>query len=171
MTPQRWRAVLGWSQVACAALGLVATAWIAATAELIPHPVAYAAGSAIYMLVVLVAGVGLLRHRPWAIPLSACVQGPQLLWVGTPTFIAKFVCGLMVLLQVSQGAFFVRFGFEATALLGRNPTPQETFVVLNLFPLLALRGLYRLAREAPRPDQPAAAAATTTMTTTETNAA
>jgi hypothetical protein len=80
------------------------------------------------------------------VPLSAWVQVPQLVWFATPSFLFKFVCGLMLLFQWTPGLTAFRGGFEVASWLGRNPGPETQLFVINFFPLFALRGLWRLQR-------------------------
>jgi hypothetical protein len=39
-------------------------------------------------------------------------------WIATPTFLAKFVCGLMLLIQWTPGDVMFGAGFEVTVWLG-----------------------------------------------------
>jgi hypothetical protein len=147
MSAERWRQVLGWSQLLCGALGIVVIPWEAHRMPTIAEPSAYTAGTLIYLGLTTAAGVGLLRRADWGVPLSTCVQLPQVLWLATPSFAFKFVCGVMLLIQLTPGDLSFRAGFEASAWIGRNPGPAAHLYGLNLFPLLALRGLWRLRRQ------------------------
>jgi hypothetical protein len=60
--------------------------------------------------------------------------------------LAKFVCGLMLLIQWTPGRLSFRAGFEVSAWLGRNPGPETHFLVINLFALLAIRALWAQRR-------------------------
>jgi hypothetical protein len=155
MKPESWRQLVGWSQVICAILGIGLMAWTAlASPPQVPRPVIYAAGGTIYMAVVLAAGIGLLRRAHWGLLLSAFVQVPQVLWIATPSLLAKFACGLLVAVQVTPDTATFRMGFEVAAWLGANPSPAQTFVLVNLFPVIALRGLWRLSRPVRGPGSP-----------------
>jgi hypothetical protein len=146
MAAERWRRVLGWSQLICGLLAIAILPWAAGRMPSITNPGSYIAGTLVYVGLTALAGIGLLRRSDWSVPLSACVQIPQLFWVANPSFLFKFVCGLMLLIQLTPGDLSFRAGFEVSAWLGRNPGPEQHFYVLNLFPILALRGLWRLRR-------------------------
>jgi hypothetical protein len=51
----------------------------------------------------------------------------------------------MLLIQWTPTDLLFRAGFEVSPWLGRNPEPETRLVVVNLFPLLALRGLWRMS--------------------------
>ena len=146
MAAERWRRVLGWSQLICGLLGMAILPWAAGRMPTITDPNSYMAGGFIYVGLTALAGIGLLRGSSWGIPLPACVQIPQVLWFAHPSFRFQFICGPMLLIQLTPGNLSVGTGFEVSAWLGRNPGPEQQLYALNLFPVLALRGLWRLRR-------------------------
>jgi hypothetical protein len=50
------------------------------------------------------------------------------------------------LIELTPGNLSFGTGFEVGTWLGRNRGPEQQLYALNLFPLLALRGLWRLGR-------------------------
>jgi hypothetical protein len=144
MNAERWRRVLGWSELVCGGLGITVAPWTVRHIPAITHPAAYLAGALIYIGLTALAGIGLLQRTSWGVALSACVQVPQLIWVATPSFLFKFVCGLTLLVLLTPGNLKFEAGFQVSTWFGHNPGPEQRLFALNLFPLLALRGLWRL---------------------------
>ena len=146
MAAERWRRVLGWSQLICGLLGIAVIPWTAPRIQGVTDPNSYIAGALMYIGLTALAGMGLLRRSSWSIPLSVCVQIPQVVWIVNPSFRFQFVCGLMLLIQLTPGNLSFGAGFEVSTWLGRNRGPEQQLYALNLFPILALRGLWRLSR-------------------------
>ena len=159
MTPRAWTKFLGYSQVALGLLGLGILPFVLRNPN-VPHPLPYILGSLIYLGLVTIAGLFLLIGRSWGVPLSAWVQLPQLVWVATPGFLIQFICGFMVLLQITPDTMMFRFGFQTGAWLGHNPGPAPHLIAINFFPLIALRGLWVIAH-APKVQSTAPEAAST----------
>jgi hypothetical protein len=102
----------------------------------------------VYFGIVALAGYLLLRRAQVGISLSAAVQIPQIVSIMTPGFLFQFTGGLLLLLQMSRANVNLSAGFDITAWVGRNPVPQASLVSINFFPLLALVGLWSIARGA-----------------------
>jgi hypothetical protein len=146
MSGEQWRRVVGWSEVVFGGLGLVFLPIDAVRNPYVTNPSAYIAGSVILFGLSLAAGLLLLRRRPAGVPLSICVLVPQVVWVSVPSFQIKFISGLLAGLQITSTTVSMRFGFEMAAWVGPNVDPEPYLLVVNAFPLLALRGLWRISR-------------------------
>ena len=157
---ERLRRIVGWWQIACGSLGLAFFASALAGvlpggrewAERVLGPINLLFGAAFFALVVL-AGRGLLRHVPRAVPVSLACQAVQVLSfaaLGGPH--VAVAAGPALGFTLASTRVNVAAGFNATFFLGTRVSGPAWEVTVNLLALawtIALARALRAQRSVP----------------------
>jgi hypothetical protein len=139
----RLRRIIGWWQIGCGALGIAifgaAASGIAssdnASMRQILGPVNLGLGS-LYFVLVIVAGVGLLRRASWAVGLSLFCQAVQIVSfavAGGPQVTIE--AGPKVGLSATPGSMTIEAGFNAAFFLGTRVSGVAWQVSINALAL------------------------------------
>ena len=108
MSPRRLRLVIGWIEVFGAALGTPVSYQLFSAGVL-----SFAAAFTLFFTLLGVAGVLLVRNRPWGVPLSLLVQGMQVpvFLSSGPSYYASSGLGLFLTMDFNwDGSFYTFLG-------------------------------------------------------------
>ena len=134
---RKWDRLIAWSELLGGLAGLVVLLPVAAIQRVASLGPIYYLGAGLGFLVASVAGVLLLRRKPFGRELSLVVQLLQVVQLTGFGWMIHYATGIQVLIKMGPGTFQLSPGVNAAVWLAPTLIPADWTIGVNMFALWA----------------------------------